>query len=348
MRAAARARKTLKRLVFGPPDYPQQVIVGMREPQQEVIVRLRRANEPRGSGRDVTQVHLMACASPFTVGIGTDAGAAAGESANAQGAYVLEFWESEGNRELLGEIMLRHSRFVSSQAAIETGAGGTALQLLEAVGSRNYCLRPRHIWARYAEYAYYRWKHPSPDVEMRARDVHAMCVFYNCPRPVALVSVSDGASTNIFPMNLMSAYGAGQFAFALNTGKPVTLLVERARRIVLSTVPFSQAKAAYSMAPNHKKDSIDVAQLSFAVRRSAEFGFPVPEFALRVREMEVEAIERPGSHTLFLSRVLRDEYCEASGAAAPQFFTLHGIYKARREPREEASRDGVLGGRVLS
>lgn len=331
MSTVSRARKAIKRLVFGPPDYPQQVIVGMREPQTEVTVLLRRAGEPREKARDVTRIHMMACAAPFTVGIGTESELPSDESANLRDTYTLEFWEREGKQQLLGAIQLRHSRFVWDSGA--GGAGSTALQLYEAVASRNLCLRPRHIWARYAEYAYYRWKHPSPDVPTGARDVHAMCVFYNCPRPVALVSVSDGHATNIFPMNLMGVIGAGRFAFALNTDKPVTLLVERARRIAMSTVPFTQSRTAYSMAPNHKKDSIDVAQLSFAVQRSVEFRFPVPEFALRVREMEVEAIERPGSHTLFVARILRDVNCEPAGSAQPQFFTLHGIYQARREPK---------------
>jgi flavin reductase (DIM6/NTAB) family NADH-FMN oxidoreductase RutF len=195
--------------------------------------------------------------------------------------------------------------------------------------------RTRHlgrIWARYAEYAYYRRKTPSPDVAMRARDVHAMCVYYNCPRPVGLVSVSDGNATNLFPMNLMGVIGGGRFAFALNADKPVTRLIESARRIALATVPYAQAKTVYGMAQNHKKDSIDLTELPFSVRRSAEFGLPVPEFALRVRELEVEAIARPGSHTLFLARILRDVDCEPPGSPQPQFFTIHGIYQARREP----------------
>jgi flavin reductase (DIM6/NTAB) family NADH-FMN oxidoreductase RutF len=325
MSAVATAQKALRNLIFGPPDYPQQVIIGMREPQTEVSVRLRRVEESNEHARDVTNIHMMACAAPFTVGVGAEDGAAHGASARDRGAFTLEFFEREGKREKLGKILLRPS------GAVKTTSG--TLQLFQTEGSKNYCLPSRHIWARYLEYAYFRWKQPSPDVEMKARDVHAMCVYYNCPRPVGLVSVSDGNATNIFPMNLMGAIGGSGFAFALNTGKPVTLLIERARRIALSTVPFPQAKTAYGMAPNHKKESIDAAQLPFAVRRSAEFGFPVPEFALRLREMEVEAIERPGSHTLFVARVVRDENCATAGGDNLEFFTLHGIYQARREPK---------------
>jgi flavin reductase (DIM6/NTAB) family NADH-FMN oxidoreductase RutF len=323
-------KRVLKKLVFGPPDYPQQVIVGMREPQGDVSVEFRAAGETRGRGHDVSRIHMMACASPFTVGIGTAERAADGRPANWGETGTLEFWEREGRQLLLGEIKLRHSGFVLAGSG--GSAGATALQIFRATGSRNHALPAARIWARYAEYAYYRWKQPSADVDMRARDVHAMCVHYNCPRPVGLVSVSDGNATNLFPMNLMGPIGGGRFAFALNTGKPVTLLIERARRIALSTVPFAQAKAVYAMAMNHKKDSIDVTELPFSVRRSAEFGLPVPEFALRVREMEVEEIARPGSHTLFVARIVRDVDREPPEGAQPQFFTIHGIYQARREP----------------
>ena len=330
MNRVARVKKALKKLVFGPPDYPQQVIVGMHEPQSEVMVRFRPAGQPHESVRDVTRIHMMACASPFTIGIGTAECAALIGPATWGEAGTLEFWERQGGRALLGEIKLRHSGFILAGSG--AGAGAAALQLFRATGSRNECLPAPRIWARYAEYAYYRWKTPSPDVAMRARDVHAMCVYYNCPRPVGLVSVSDGNATNLFPMNLMGTIGGGRFAFALNADKPVTRLIERARRIALSTVPHAQAKTVYGMAANHKKDSIELANLPFGVRRSAEFGLPVPEFALRVRELEVEAIARPGSHALFLARILRDVDCEPPGSPQPQFFTIHGIYQARREP----------------
>jgi flavin reductase (DIM6/NTAB) family NADH-FMN oxidoreductase RutF len=366
MSAVARIRKAAKRLIFGPPDYPQQVIVGMREPQSEIVVCLRGA----GASCDVTRLHLMACASPFTVAIGTENADLPAASPGRR--FLLEFRESRGAHTLLGEIRLRESAPLHAELRSGEPSSQKTLRLFQAIGSRNLCLPAPRIWARYAEYAYYRWRKPSPDVQMAARDVYAMCVFYTCPRPVGLVSVAEGDSRNIFPMNLMGEIGGGWFAFALNAGKPVTRLIERVRRIALCTVPFAQAQTAYSMAPNHKKDSIDISRLPFAVRPSAGFGFPVPEFALRVRELSVESIHQPGSHTLFLARLILDSPgpahpraplapaqpfgvsagCESHGQAAVaelpraglprsspssapadlQFFTLHGIYEARRNP----------------
>ena len=163
---------------------------------------------------------------------------------------------------------------------------------------------------------------------MSARDIHSMCVFYICPRPVRLVSVASGDSTNIFPVNLFGPIGNGYFSLALTSGKPVTSLLQRAGRIALCSVPVEKAPAAYALARNHKLASIDTSQLPFATRPSASFSLPVPEFSLRVRELQIEAAHSLGSHTLFLARTIHDE----RWADAPEFFTLHGIYKARLQP----------------
>ncbi len=313
MNVASRAKKAVKRFIFGPPDFPQQVTVGMREPQQEVIVRL----EGPGVSRDVTHCHMMACAAPFTVGIGSNIEWNPREDGDAH--FSLRFYEHEHSQSLLGEIRMRFSSGLR--------AGPRQLHLFQTTGSRNRCLPTGRIWVRYLEYAYYRWRAPKSEVPMTARDVHSMCVFYTCPRPVALVSVAHADATNIFPMNLMGPIGDGYFAFALNTGKPVTALLERASRLALSAVPLEQAPLAYALAKNHKWGSIDLAELPFVTRPSSTFGFPVPQFALGIRELQIEEIRKLGSHMLFLARTLHDEPC----GDGLQFFTLHGIYQARRQ-----------------
>jgi hypothetical protein len=56
------------------------------------------------------------------------------------------------------------------------------------------------------------------------------------------------------------------------------------------------------------------------------FNIPVPEFALRVREMEVEAIRRIGSHRFFMARVISDEtYARDEELHAIQGFIRHVV-----------------------
>lgn len=315
MSVAARVKKAVKRIVLGPSDFPQQYPVGMRDPQSEVIVRLHGLGAPH----DVTCDQFIAAVTPLTIGISTGAGASWIAGAKESSRLSLRFYERQGSQRLMGEIRIRFS----SVAHI----GSDDLYLFRVRGSRNYCL-PRHqIWGQYLYFAYFRWRAPNSDVRMTARDVHAMCVFYICPRPVGLVAVAQGDGGNIFPMNLMGPVGKDHFAFALNTARAATSLVERVGRIALSNVPLEQSSLAFGLAKNHRKDCVEWSEFPFATKRSSALGFPVPGFSLGVRELEIEAVQKMGSHTLFLARTIRTEHW----ADEPEFFMVHGIYQGWRQ-----------------
>ena len=111
----------------------------------------------------------------------------------------------------------------------------------------------------------------------------------------------------MFPMNLMGAVGNGYFAFGLNSSRAAAPLVERARRVVLSSVPLEQAPVVAKLGSNHRKPSIDWSQLPFAIVRPNTIDAPVAVFALTVREMQVEVVRRLGSHTLFVARTIAEE-----------------------------------------
>jgi flavin reductase (DIM6/NTAB) family NADH-FMN oxidoreductase RutF len=115
-------------------------------------------------------------------------------------------------------------------------------------------------------------------------------------------------------------------AFALNSLRAAAPLVERAGRAVLSNIPSDQAEVARQLRGNHRQKNVRWDQLPFETKPSASLGIPVPDFALRVREMEIGAVRKLGSHTLFVARVTHDE-CRSAG---PQFTMVHGIYQARR------------------
>jgi len=124
----------------------------------------------------------------------------------------------------------------------------------------------------------------------------------------------------------MGPIGDGRFAFSLNSTRHAAPITGRAGRLAISNVPFEMAQLARQLGKNHYKDSIDMTQLPFTARTSPEFGLPVPDFAVRVREMEIEFQEKLGSHTFFITRLVHDERFSAS----PEFFYVHGIYQAWR------------------
>jgi flavin reductase (DIM6/NTAB) family NADH-FMN oxidoreductase RutF len=201
------------------------------------------------------------------------------------------------------------------------------LRLFRVRGSSNYCMPKPRLWAHFAYLAYRRWRfNNNPEIKITPRDAHTMVVFFICPRPVVLVSVRHEHEGNVFPMNLMGPIGEGKFAFALNSTRHAAPIVVKARRAAISNVPLPEAQLAKALGRNHLKASIDLSDLPFASWPSPVFGFPVPDFAVRVRELEIESSERLGSHTLFIARLVHDRQI----AAAQEFFYVHGIYQSWR------------------
>jgi len=309
-------RQALKRAVFGSSDLHQQCAIGLRDPQSEVSVWL---NGP-GICRDVTYRHVMAAAQPLTLGVGLED--TYDPAIIGKGGPSLEFREKGGKNRLLGTISLRLIDVIP--------LGGGRLHLFRVRDCRNYCLPRARLWAHYSYYAYRqrraRRRHAASAFRMVASELRSVFVFYICPRPVVLVSVSDGDLANIFPMDLIGPIDTRYFALALHSNSTAVPLMERAMRIALSSVPVEQTSIAYELGENHKRRSVDWAHVPFATTPSAAFGIPVPRFSLRVREMQIEAVRALGSHNLYLAKAVEDEHW----ADGLQLFHVHGIYQARR------------------
>jgi len=311
-------RRSLAAMAFGPRELSQFCNLGLRDPQPEIKVWFTGIGQPR----DVTHRNVLAGTKPLIVGIGLEEGE--DPDAISQKRLELEFREANGDRTLLGKITLT---FIE---VLKLG-GRDLLYLFRAHTPVNYCRAKNILWRRYLNFAYVQWKnergpHP-PEIRMLASDLHALFVFYICPRPVVLVSVVDGEAGSIFPMDIVGPIGCWHFSIALHLTSQVLPLVEHSRRIALSSVPVEKMPLAYDLAKNHKKGPVDWAALPFTTTRSSAFGLPIPEFSLRVREMEVVKRQDMGSHAFFICRLV-DEYPVADGL---QFFQAHGFYEGWRK-----------------
>ena len=313
MRLPQQIRKTIKRAVFGSHEDVQQTDIGMQDPQTEIVIELHGLPAPQ----DVTNCHSVASAAPSAVAIGFDKKVANTVLPGVRPS--LHFREKAAPHRLLGTLRLR----LFSRESVED----RDILTFRICGTTNYCLPTVRLWARYLHWAYLRYRHP-PDTPMTALDVHAMPVLFICPRPVGVVSVTEGDLFNMFPLNLMGSLGGDRFGFALNATRAAAAHVKRAKRIALSSIPLEQAALVRQLGRNHKRtEGTRLDELPFRTTLSACWGLPVPAFALRVRELEVTAIQEMGSHTFFVARVIQDEQ-RANGL---QFCMIHGIYQRWRE-----------------
>lgn len=308
--AARLIRSALKYVLFGSTNFSRYRAIGLAEPQAEVGVWLYGLGEPL----DVTGTSVVASAQPFTIGIG-----GLGENAHGSPTLKLELRERrEGNR-LLGEIGLRAAGTVS--------LGSGKLCLFESPNSKNYCVPRAWLWTRYRFFAYERWRSHRGSAGSNTGTVGAetpsVFAFYICPRPVVLLSVAGAGAINIVPMDLVGPVGDGYFTLALHSSSTAAPLAERTRRVALSSVPAEQTQTAYSLGKNHRQPGVDLNLLPFPTVPSTAFALPVPQFAMRVRELEIESARTIGKYTLFVARLVEDQ----RRAEGPQFFLVHGFYK---------------------
>ena len=326
-------RKTVNRLVFGNSLLPQEFTIGLSDPQTEVSVWLHGMGAPR----DITQRHSTASSSPFVIAIAFDKGDEPSEKDLKR--LFATFCERSGRKRALGKIGLRLAGTISPVSLPES-----RLLFFEPRSSANYCLPAFRLGAHYLrqEYQLRRIVNTS-DIAMSFLERRAAIVTFIRPHPISLVSVADAYGGNIFTMNIMGDLGHDFFGFGLRESRTAAHIVERAGCLALSTVPLPQSRFVFELAANHLKQSIDWSTLQFATKKSRTFNFPVPDFAARVREMEVKDIRRLGSHNFFVARIVDDEtFFQTEIVCA-----IHGFYQGwRMKGRKEDLAASVLQHRL--
>jgi flavin reductase (DIM6/NTAB) family NADH-FMN oxidoreductase RutF len=161
---------------------------------------------------------------------------------------------------------------------------------------------------------------------MSASDLVCLNAYYIDQRPVFLVSVAHEGSNNFFPMDLIGRVSSGEFMLALRATSPAIDLMEKSRRLALSSAPAEHTHAIYALGAHHRRKSVDLSILPFRTWPSPEFGLPVIADAERVIELAIQKTHRMGSHVLFVSTVMHD-----SGRARTQLAHVSGMYAEWRD-----------------
>jgi hypothetical protein len=298
--------------VIGGNFIPQRVFLGQNSPQTAVTVWLHGMRE----AIDVTGRHTMACADPFTLCLAFSNNQ--GPSEKESQRLTLTFCEQGNRNHVLAEIGLKLSERVTLD--------GMEFLLFNVRSTANYCVPTYRLWAHYLLYARANRITDHTDIHPTFLERRAMEIMFLCPRPIGLMSALTDIKGNMFPVNVMGDIDKDYFTFSLKQGKMPAQLVENSGRVAMSSVPLEQGSIAYRLGVNHNKKFINWYELPFETQKSEHFQIPVPAFAYRVREMEVQKILRLGSHTCFIARVVSD----TTYTDGKELFVVHGFYEAWR------------------
>lgn len=290
MRIPAMIKQPLRKLVKLPTYGP----LGLRDPQQDVEVWLHGAGEPF----DVTRNNVVTALRPFTVGVMFDR--ARSPKLNAQ-PLRLCMHERGGAKRLLGSMELRVTRNIPLP--------DHEMSLFEPTGYENFCAPPLSLalyYRRARRRAAQSTRRNPHNFQMTEADLRSSWVFYMCPRPVVLVSVEHEGAENIFPMDLIGPTDSPWFTMALRSTSPAVRLMQQSRRMALASIPFASKEVVYALGKHHALTTIDWATIPFRTVPSPLFGLPVPEAALRIREVRVREFHEVGSHVLFVTSIERE------------------------------------------
>ena len=265
---------------------PQWDAVGIVPPQQSISVLF----EQLGHSVDVTHNNTLASLRPLTVAIGRQHGV------DEYGAARLVF-RDKSTDQAVGFLRLRRST--------HNARGPVALFEIERADHR--CLAwPRKQWNAWLQARAMRRNRNPHNFQMSPTAVQQLMIFYICPRPVVLVSVSEVSHSNIFPMDLIGSLGGACFTLALRSTSISVPTMLVARRVALSAIGAEHKDDVYRLGEHHKKLFADWNALSFTVAPTETFGIPVVTSALWNRELLIESSEEIGSHTFFVCRIVSE------------------------------------------
>ena len=271
---------------------PLWLPISLPAPQSLVRVRLCAGS----TSVDVTENQVIAALDPLTIAMGASAEI---DAALAERKLRLIFQDSQSGIQLGGLNLNPVENFDS---------GKVGLRLFATVGGSHCCISaPRRAWNRWWHAYRSRTRAPANNFVMAAEAVQQLLIFYICPRPVVLVSVNDGSQSNLFPMDLIGPVGTKGFTLALRNTSPSVATLRRGQRAALADLRPEDFELAYRLGHHHKLVRIDTDALPFPIRRSELFGLPLPESALRIREVKITDWREVGSHTLFLTRIVAEE-----------------------------------------
>ena len=301
--------KTMAKAVLRP--LPQWAPVGIIPPQAAISVSLLW----NGKAAGVTENHTIASLKPLTVAIGLDG------TTHDLTSGTLEFVDAT-IREPIGSLQ------ISRVAASHTG--GAQIGFFRIVEADHRCLPwPQRPWNAMLQARAIR-KHKKPhNFYMSPAAVQQLMIFYICPRPVVLVSVSEEGHSNLFPMDLIGPLANDYFTLALRSTSVSVPTMAKARRLAISGMRAEHKDVVYKLGEHHKRQFVAWDTLPLPVILTEKLNLPAIGSALWIRELCVEDSEIIGSHMLFTCRVVSERGL-SSGLQLHHTAGFHQEFRRRR------------------
>jgi hypothetical protein len=259
--------------------------------------------------RDVSQMHWLLCLNPIVFGIWYNR--SKGLIPPGKDSFCeLRFTDGSDKSQTLAlaDLVVRDS--------IEAADGKLVLVELRKTSIHHVSF----IKSLLLYYKYY--KKPEQNYDK----LKAYSTAYSFPRRVRVVSFREGDWFNIFPMDLVGDIPSGKnYVFGLRHSNVTLNRIIEKGKICVSEVPYDYKKVIYQLGKHHK-EALSEGGLSFKINTSEAFGFPIPEWACRYKEIRILKNMNLGSHMLLWGEEFNEKYIRESKGHLYHIHFLHYLH----------------------
>jgi hypothetical protein len=309
----------------------KQLLTGLVVPQEYCCLELEALDAPlkvilttnqKAIVRDVTVSHLFLGYKPLIIGLPeTSADDTFLADHNkiclnfVQGDFKPdEKWENfPTDREAVAMVILKKIH--------KNDVDGQKIYLFEGHQAKHRLLGTLHQFANNLREKYR--TRPKDNVGLPGNLLEQVRIAYSIPRKISVITVSDDTLVNMFPTDLHGIIGRSYYAGSLRIGGNANAQVESLRRVVIADVDASSYMEVYSMGRNHMMDLQNEGRFMLHEKRSRVFNFPLPERALRYREMIHVGSFDHGIHRVHFYQIVHSDELENSG---PTLAHIHQYY----------------------
>jgi hypothetical protein len=129
-------------------------------------------------------------------------------------------------------------------------------------------------------------------------------VAYALPRTVSLITVAGEGGYNLFPTDLHGPLGEAYYLLSLRTAGKACAQVLAAGQVVLTDVEAASYRDVYRLGKNHMQPLKERAAFPFSSEASLLWSLPLPQAAVRYRELQLLDTWQAGIHTIMVMQVI--------------------------------------------
>jgi hypothetical protein len=263
--------------------------------------------EQDGMRTDVSARQWLLCLKPVTFGVWMPG------PVEPRSTFALHFDDSICNGKTVAQLTLELTGQIQ-----ESDGTLLLLKLKRAATHHLNFISTQLLYRRH-------YKKPEQNLEI----LRSYAAAYSYPRKVRLVSFREGNYQNIFPMDLVGDIPQSRhYVFGLRHTNVTLERIIHARKICVSEVPFEYKDAIYELGKHHRNQPAQHTPINFL--RSDKFHFPVPDWAVSYKEIEIEKTINLGSHMLLWGREINEKLLANDCAHLFHVHFLHYLHQKKR------------------